>query len=75
MEQEQKGNVNSLETLGSLCGKISTKFNFRVDYSNYCYNLNKALSITVGQSGGNIIDPTKAPNICTIFMNRIISLT
>jgi hypothetical protein len=66
MELENKG-INP-QTLTVFCENIKGKFGFRFDYSRYCYNLTKALAVIAGESGGNIIDPSKSPNICTIFM-------
>lgn len=65
---DEESNGVQTQTLRSFCESSRTKNVFNIN-TDLCLILNSKLSSVTGESGADMIDPSKAPGICTKFKN------
>ena len=64
---DQEANGAQAGTFRAFCEDFATKKGRRADF---CMNLNAKLAAVTGETGADVIDTTKAPDVCIKFKNE-----
>ena len=68
---DQESNGANPQTFRGFCEEARTQNAININ-PDTCLILNSKLSSIAGESGGDLVDPSKAPNLCIKYQNGII---
>ncbi len=70
---DQESNGLTPATFRAFCEDARASNNYNIN-ADACILLNSKLSSISGETGADLVDPTKVPNLCIKFQNGMICL-